>query len=201
MLVHESVAKAFLSAAIPAFAQAGVTLRGDAASQGHGVAEAATEEDWQTEYLDLILAVRVVSDLDVALDHIRRYGSRHTDAIVTGDSAVADRFTSAVDSSGVYLNCSTRFADGFRYGFGAEVGITPRPCRPAVPLVWRDWSPTGIACAVMATSPLIMPLEPPVQPSRSAAPDRQVDPVRIYGFGLTSGSWTMNGAMDGSDWI
>ena len=80
LLVHESVAKAFLSAAIPAFAQAGVTLRGDAASQDLGVAEAATEEDWQTEYLDLILAVRVVSDLDVALDHIRRYGSRHTDA-------------------------------------------------------------------------------------------------------------------------
>ena len=134
LLVHESVAKAFLSAAIPAFAQAGVTLRGDAASQGLGVAEAATEEDWQTEYLDLILAVRVVSDLDVALDHIRRYGSRHTDAIVTGDSAVADRFTSAVDSSGVYLNCSTRFADGFRYGFGAEVGISTQTLPPRGPV-------------------------------------------------------------------
>ena len=134
LLLHESVAEAFLTAAIPRFQEAGVMLRGDDASQRLGVAEAATEEDWRTEYLDLILSVRVVSNLDAALDHIRRYGSRHTDAIVTTDAAAADRFLAAVDSAGVYLNCSTRFADGFRYGFGAEVGISTQTLPPRGPV-------------------------------------------------------------------
>ena len=134
LLLHESVAAAFLTAAIPRFHEAGVVLRGDDASQNLGVTEVATEEDWRTEYLDLILSVRVVSDLDAALDHIRRYGSRHTDAIVTRDAAAADRFLAAVDSAGVYLNCSTRFADGFRYGFGAEVGISTQTLPPRGPV-------------------------------------------------------------------
>ena len=134
LLVHEAIAPAFLAEAVPAFRDAGVTLRGDAASQALGVEAAATEEDWRTEYLDLVLAVRVVPDMPAAMDHIRRFGSRHTEAIVTRDAAVADRFLAAVDSAGVYHNCSTRFADGFRYGFGAEVGISTQTLPPRGPV-------------------------------------------------------------------
>jgi len=78
--------------------------------------------------------VKVVPDLDAALDHIARHGSRHTDAICTRDTATADRFLAAVNSAGVYLNCSTRFADGFRYGFGAEVGISTQTLPPRGPV-------------------------------------------------------------------
>ena len=134
LLVHRSVAPAFLAAALPAFAAAGVSLRGDADSLALGVAEAAGEDDWSTEYLDLILAVKLVDDLDEACAHIRRYGSRHTDVIVTADEAAAARFLAIVDSSGVYHNCSSRFADGFRYGFGAEVGISTQTLPPRGPV-------------------------------------------------------------------
>ena len=134
LLVHEVIAPAFLPQAIEAFAAAGVELRGDAAAIALGVSQAANDADWSTEYSDLILAVKVVSDLDGALEHIGRYGSRHTDAICTTDRAVADRFLAAVDSAGVYLNCSTRFADGFRYGFGAEVGISTQTLPPRGPV-------------------------------------------------------------------
>lgn len=134
LLVHRSVAAAFLSAAIPAFSEAGVVLRGDAASVALGVSESATDDDWRTEYLDLTLAVKVVEDLPEAVDHIRRFGSRHTECIVTEDCTAADRFLSSVDSAGVYHNCSTRFADGFRYGFGAEVGISTQTLPPRGPV-------------------------------------------------------------------
>ena len=134
LLVHRSVAAAFLAAAIPAFSDAGVELRGDAASVALGVSESATDDDWRTEYLDLILAVKVVEDLPEAVDHIRRFGSRHTECIVTEDGVAADRFLSSIDSAGVYHNCSTRFADGFRYGFGAEVGISTQTLPPRGPV-------------------------------------------------------------------
>ena len=134
LLVHRSVAAAFLSAAIPAFSEAGVVLRGDASSVALGVSESATDDDWRTEYLDLTLAVKVVEDLAEAVDHIRRFGSRHTECIVTEDCTAADRFLSSVDSAGVYHNCSTRFADGFRYGFGAEVGISTQTLPPRGPV-------------------------------------------------------------------
>ena len=134
LLVHEAIAPVFLPRAIEAFAQAGVELRGDAAAQALGVSHAATDDDWRTEYSDLILAVKVVDTLDGALEHIGRYGSRHTDAICTTDQAAADRFLAAVDSAGVYWNCSTRFADGFRYGFGAEVGISTQTLPPRGPV-------------------------------------------------------------------
>jgi glutamate-5-semialdehyde dehydrogenase len=134
LLVHQDSAPAFLAAAVPALAAAGVRLLGDARSQALGVAEAATEDDWDREYLDLILSVRVVSDLEEALEHIRRHGSRHTEAIATLDVATAERFLRAVDSAGVYHNCSTRFADGFRYGFGAEVGISTQTLPPRGPV-------------------------------------------------------------------
>ena len=86
--------------------------------------EPATEEDFRTEYLDYILSVKIVDSIDEAIDHINRYGSHHTDCIITEDKDSAEKFMALVDSAGVYQNCSTRFADGFRYGFGAEVGIS-----------------------------------------------------------------------------
>ena len=86
--------------------------------------EVATEEDFATEYLDLIISVKAVKDIDEAIEHINKYGSHHTDCIITEDAEAEDKFMSYVDSAGVYCNCSTRFADGFRYGFGAEVGIS-----------------------------------------------------------------------------
>ena len=134
LLVHESIAPAFLASAVPAFQSAGVSLRGDERSRELGVSDAASDEDWRTEYLDLILSVRVVSSMDAALDHIRRHGSRHTEAIATADERAAERFLAAVDSAGVYHNCSTRFADGFRYGFGAEVGISTQTLPPRGPV-------------------------------------------------------------------
>ena len=134
LLVHSAVAPRFLPAAAAAFAAAGVELRGDPAARAHGVPHPASDDDWGTEYADLILAVKVVDNLEEALEHIRRHGSRHTDAICTTDPAAAERFLASVDSAGVFLNCSTRFADGFRYGFGAEVGISTQTLPPRGPV-------------------------------------------------------------------
>ncbi|MEO0491625.1 MAG: gamma-glutamyl-phosphate reductase, partial [Cyanobacteria bacterium J06659_2] len=96
--------------------------------------DAATITDWSTEYSDLILSIRVVDNLEQAIDHINAYGSRHTDAIVTEDDAAATTFIAQVDAAGVFHNCSTRFADGFRYGFGAEVGISTQKMPPRGPV-------------------------------------------------------------------
>ncbi len=134
LLVHRDVAASFVPQAVAAFGAAGVELRGDAEAIALGVSHAASDDDWRTEYSELILAVKVVADLEEALAHIARYGSRHTDAICTTDPVAADRFLAAVDSAGVYLNCSTRFADGFRYGFGAEVGISTQTLPPRGPV-------------------------------------------------------------------
>ncbi|MBW0174836.1 MAG: glutamate-5-semialdehyde dehydrogenase, partial [Vulcanococcus sp.] len=134
LLLHRDAAPAFLAAALPAMAAAGVSLRGDAAAQALGVSEAASDDDWRSEYSDLVLAVRVVDSLEQALDHISRYGSRHTDAICTTNASTAETFLRSVDSAGVYVNCSTRFADGFRYGFGAEVGISTQTLPPRGPV-------------------------------------------------------------------
>ena len=134
LLLHRSSAASFLEQALPVFAQAGVELRGDAASQALGVSKAAVMEDWRTEYSDLILSVRVVDDLQQALDHIAQNGSRHTECICSTNGATAETFLRSVDSAGVYHNCSTRFADGFRYGFGAEVGISTQTLPPRGPV-------------------------------------------------------------------
>ena len=123
LLVHRDIAAAFLPPLAVAMKEAGVQLLGDDAARAVVPMGAATEADWRAEYLDYILSVRVVDDLDMAIDHINRYGSHHTDCIVTGDQAAAAAFMTRVDSAGVYHNVSTRFADGFVYGFGAEVGI------------------------------------------------------------------------------
>ena len=125
LLVARSVAERVLPQLIAAYRDANVELRGcDAVQALDANVLAASEDDWYEEYLAPILAVRVVDDLDQALEHIRRYGSQHTDCIVTEDLSAARRFMAEVDSSSVMLNASTRFADGFEYGLGAEVGIS-----------------------------------------------------------------------------
>ena len=124
LLVDEKIAKPFLPRAKTALQQKGVELRGCAKTREIIDVKPATEEDWLTEYLDYTLSIKVVAGLDEAIEHINRYGSGHTDAIVTGDKERAERFMALVDSAGVFWNCSTRFADGFRYGLGAEVGIS-----------------------------------------------------------------------------
>jgi glutamate-5-semialdehyde dehydrogenase len=123
LLVHREIAGAYLPALAARLAE--VELRCDAESLALiPSARPATEEDWRAEYNDLILAVRVVGSLDEAIDHINTFGSHHTDAIVASDERAAREFLQRVDSSSVMWNCSTRFADGFRYGLGAEVGIS-----------------------------------------------------------------------------
>ena len=127
LLVDEAIAAKFLPAIAAKLKEAGVEIRGCAKTlallPNSGIVP-ATEHDWRTEYGDLILSIKVVAGLDEAIDHINRYGSHHTDAIVTEDSAAAKKFLNEVDSAGVFHNASTRFADGFRYGFGAEVGVS-----------------------------------------------------------------------------
>jgi glutamate-5-semialdehyde dehydrogenase len=125
LLVHAGIAARILPVLGKLYQEAGVELRGCARTCAilPGIT-AATEEDWDTEYLAPILAVRVVADLDEAIAHIERHGSRHTDAILTENLGRARRFLREVDSSSVMVNASTRFADGFEYGLGAEIGIS-----------------------------------------------------------------------------
>ena len=134
LLVHRDVAAPFLAKAIPALEAAGVQLRGDAAAMAQGVRHPANDDDWATEYLDLVLSVAVVDDMEAAMAHIGRYSSRHTEVICSSNAATAERFLARVDSAGVYHNCSSRFADGFRYGFGAEVGISTQTLPPRGPV-------------------------------------------------------------------
>ena len=125
LLVDESIADTFLPRIATALAARKVELRGDVATRQRVPAvKPATEADWTAEYLDLIIAVRVVSGVREAIDHITQYGSAHSDAIVTGNRATAERFLREVDSSSVFWNASTRLADGAQYGFGAEIGIS-----------------------------------------------------------------------------
>ncbi|WP_269622817.1 glutamate-5-semialdehyde dehydrogenase [Prochlorococcus marinus] len=134
LLLHKDIAPSFLKNGIPAFEKLGVLLLGDTHSLELGVKHKAEDNDWSTEYLELKLSIKVVSSLDEALSHIRCYSSKHTDAIATRNKETATKFLLSVDSSGVYHNCSTRFADGFRYGFGAEVGISTQILPPRGPV-------------------------------------------------------------------
>jgi glutamate-5-semialdehyde dehydrogenase len=126
MLVHKAIARDFLPACANALWERGVELRGDSLTQeilGSKVVP-ATEEDWRTEYLDLILAVRTVGSLEEAVEHIDIYGSHHSDVIITEDAVIAQKFLNQVDSAAVFWNASTRFNDGGEFGFGAEIGIS-----------------------------------------------------------------------------
>jgi glutamate-5-semialdehyde dehydrogenase len=125
VVIDRAIAPAFVPRLAARLAGLGVELRGDAAAQALAPAIIpATEADWSAEYLDLILAVRIVDGLDQAIDHIETYGSDHTEAIITRDAAAADRFVREIDSSTVIVNASTRFADGGELGLGAEIGIS-----------------------------------------------------------------------------
>ncbi len=149
LLVDAAVAERFLPRVAAELEKAGVELRGDeAAREIVGDMKAAAEDDWRAEYLDLVLAVRVVDGLDAAVDHINTYGSKHTDAIVTRDIAAADQFVARVDSSSVMVNASTRFSDGGEYGLGAEVGISTDKLHARGPMGAEDlttykWIVTG----------------------------------------------------------
>ena len=126
LLVDEKVAEEFLPNIAELYVEKQVELRGCPEAQriiGSNVID-ATEEDWYTEYLGPILAIKVVSGIDVAIEHINKYGSHHTDAIITENYTLARKFLACVDSSSVMINASTRFADGFEYGLGAEIGIS-----------------------------------------------------------------------------
>jgi glutamate-5-semialdehyde dehydrogenase len=125
LLVHEGIAARFLPRAAAALRQRGVELRGCPLTRRFVPdAKPSSEEDFATEYLDLILSIKVVANVEEAIAHINRYGSQHTDCIVTGDLAAARRFTAAVDSAAVMVNASTRFNDGYEFGLGAEIGIS-----------------------------------------------------------------------------
>ena len=124
LLVDSAIAEEFLPKAKSALEQNGCELRGCERTASIIDVKPATEEDFSTEYLDYILSIKIVDGLDAAIEHINRYGSKHTDAIVTADKAKAERFMALVDSANVFVNCSTRFSDGFRYNLGAEVGIS-----------------------------------------------------------------------------
>ena len=124
LLVAAPIAEQALPALAGEYGRAGVTLRGCERTRAIIAAEPATEEDWREEYLGPVLAVKVVDGLDEAIAHINRYGSQHTDTIVTTNYQHARRFVAEVDSASVMVNASTQFADGFEFGLGAEVGIS-----------------------------------------------------------------------------
>jgi glutamate-5-semialdehyde dehydrogenase len=143
LLVHAAVADAFLALLAPGLE--GVALAGDADTRrilGADRVEVAEEDDWGREYLDLRLSVKVVGGLDEAMAHIRRYGTGHTEAVVTGDLAVATRFQREVDAAAVVVNASTRFTDGEEYGFGAEIGISTQKLHVRGPMGLRALTTT-----------------------------------------------------------
>ena len=134
LLVHASAAERLLPAIGKALVEAGVKLHGCEISRKYIQAEPATDETWKTEYLSLELSVRVVDDLDAALEHIAKFSTHHTESIVTGDLANAERFLASVDSAAVMVNTSTRFTDGGEFGFGAEVGISTQKLHARGPM-------------------------------------------------------------------
>jgi glutamate-5-semialdehyde dehydrogenase len=134
LLVHADVADTFLPRVVAALQDAGVTVHGDAAFAAYDGVVPATEDDFGREYLSLDISAAVVPDLDAALEHIRRYSTGHTEAIVTGDQAAARRFVAEVDAAAVLVNASTRFTDGGEFGFGAEIGISTQKLHARGPM-------------------------------------------------------------------
>jgi glutamate-5-semialdehyde dehydrogenase len=135
LLVHVNIAKKFLPVAVAALRKEGVEVRGDEATlKIVRDAKPATEQDWYTEYSDLIIGVKVVKDLDEAIAHINKYGTKHSDSILTKDFENAMRFIREVDSAAVYWNASTRFTDGNQFGLGAEIGISTQKLHARGPM-------------------------------------------------------------------
>lgn len=143
LLVHERIAEAFLPEIGKALQQKKVEIRGDEATQKLvDGSVAATEEDWGTEYADFIISARVVKDLDEAIDHIRKYSTGHSEAIVTENYTNAQRFLNEVDAAAVYVNASTRFTDGGQFGFGAEIGISTQKLHARGPMGLKELTTT-----------------------------------------------------------
>lgn len=143
LLVHEELAEKWLPGALDALAGKGVEVRGDErVRQVWPHASAATDEDWGTEYLDLILAVKVVNSLDEAIDHVNTWGTSNAEAIVTADVGAARRFTTEVDSGSIFVNTSTRFSDGGEFGYGAEIGISTQKLHARGPMGLNELTTT-----------------------------------------------------------
>jgi glutamate-5-semialdehyde dehydrogenase len=139
LLVHKDISEQFLPIAAKALREKGVELRGCERTQKIlPDVKPATEEDWATEYLDLILAVKVVDDLNEAIDHINRYGTKHSEAIVTKSLDAAKKFCERVDAAAVYVNASTRWTDGYEFGLGAEIGISTQKLHARGPMGLRE---------------------------------------------------------------
>jgi len=138
LLVHAAVAEAFLPRVAKALEAGGCELRGCDRTRAVVACKEATEADWSTEYLDKILSIKVVNSLEDAIAHINRYGSHHSDAIVTEAYGAAERFLDAVDSATVYVNASTRFTDGFEFGLGAEIGISTNKLHCRGPMALKE---------------------------------------------------------------
>jgi glutamate-5-semialdehyde dehydrogenase len=135
LLVHQNVAEQFLPAMLTRYHQAGVELRGcPLTMKYHSDVTLASDEDWATEYLDFILSIKVVANLEEALEHINQYSTRHSEAIITNNAENATRFQQEVDAAAVYVNASTRFTDGFEFGFGAEIGISTQKIHARGPM-------------------------------------------------------------------
>ncbi|MFZ5898984.1 MAG: glutamate-5-semialdehyde dehydrogenase [Bacillota bacterium] len=147
LLVDAPVADAFLPGLLPKLREAGVEVRGDERTRSFADwVKPATELDWATEYLDLILAVRVVDGLDQAIEHIYRYGTKHSEAIVTENYTRARRFIQEVDAAAVYVNASTRFTDGYQFGFGAEIGISTQKLHARGPMGLKELTTIKYIC-------------------------------------------------------
>lgn len=143
LLVHEAVAERFLPVIGRALQEKQVEIRGDAATQGLvSGAVAAEEADWGTEYADYIISTRVVADIDAAIEHIRKYSTGHSEAIVTENYTNAQRFLNEVDAAAVYVNASTRFTDGGQFGFGAEIGISTQKLHARGPMGLKELTTT-----------------------------------------------------------
>lgn len=143
LLVHKKVAPQFLPRMVPLLREAGVEVRGDPATRRLAAeVKRAEERDWATEYLDLILSVRVVPDLETALNHIQKYGSHHTESIVTEDREAAETFLHRLDSSVVLWNASTRFNDGGQLGLGSEIGISTTKLHAFGPMGLKELTTT-----------------------------------------------------------
>ena len=143
LLINENIAEEFLPIAVKELREAGVVLRGDEKAQAIiDDIERANDEDWGKEYLDYVMAVKIVKDVDEAINHINKYGTGHSEAIITESYKNSQKFLQKVDAAAVYVNASTRFTDGSEFGFGAEIGISTQKLHARGPMGLKE--PTTI---------------------------------------------------------